>query len=151
VDSPADVQHGVVTRAQALASGLAPHVIDSNVHRGLWQRLQRRVYATFSGPAPRIAQIWAAVLAGDGAAASHSTAAELIGLIEVDNGPIHVSVPATRRVRRMPGAVIHLSARIDGACHPSRLPRQTRVEETVLDLADQASDPDRAIAWCSAA
>jgi hypothetical protein len=132
--------------------GFTGRVIDANVERGLWQRLHRRVYATFSGPVPRVARIWAAVLAaGDGAAVSHHTAGELAGLVDFQERSIHVSVPDNRRVSAISGVVLHRSSRLAVACHSTRLPRQTRLEETVLDLADLSSDAGRAIAWCATA
>jgi hypothetical protein len=60
---------------------------------------------------------------------------------------IHLTIPSERRVVRTAGIVIHRSARASQAVPPTRLPPQTRVEETVLDLADAASDLDDAVAW----
>jgi len=42
-----------------------------------WRRVQRGVYATFTGPVHREARLWAALRrAGPGAMLSHETAAE---------------------------------------------------------------------------
>jgi very-short-patch-repair endonuclease len=46
---------------------------------------------------------------------------------------------------------VHLSARVDTARHPTRLPPQTRVEETVLDLVDRARTLDDALGWVTRA
>jgi hypothetical protein len=43
--------------------------------------------------------------------------------------------------------VVHYSARTDQALHPVLLPPQTRIEETVLDLASSARDLDSAVHW----
>ena len=124
-----DVQGGVVTRDQALAGGLTADAIRARLRSGRWQLLHRAVYLTYSGPVPRTAQRWAAVLrAGQGAALSHHTAAELHGLLDHRPDAVHVSVPATRRVTAIPGVVVHRSRDLDAARHPSRLPPQTRVE-----------------------
>lgn len=110
--------------------------------------MHRGVYATFSGDPPRITVLWAAVLsAGPGAMLSYRTAAELAGLSDSQSELVHVTVPHERRVERAPGIVIHSSTRAAQARHPSRLPPQTRVEETVLDLADSAARLETAIAW----
>jgi hypothetical protein len=78
---------------------------------------------------------------------SHQTAAELAGLIDEQSPLTHVTVPASRRVARTTGIVVHYSARAAEALHPARLPPQTRLEETVLDLVAQAGSVDKAIAW----
>ncbi len=82
---------------------------------------------------------------------SHQTAAELTGLADAPSELIHISVPAERRVCREPGVVIHLSARAREALHPARLPPQSRIEETVLDLADRAASLDDAVGWVTRA
>jgi hypothetical protein len=86
--------------------------------------------------------VWAAMLyAGEGAAASHETAARLWGIGDrerVADGPIEVTVPTDRRVRPQPGIRIHRSQRIEEARHPNVVPPRTRVPETVLDLVHEA-------------
>jgi hypothetical protein len=78
---------------------------------------------------------------------SYETAAELVGLSTRPTGLVHVTIPATRRVAGRPGLVIHISTRAAEARHPVRLPPQTRVEETILDLAGAAPAIDDACAW----
>lgn len=141
-------QCGVVTRGQAAESGLSRSNIASHLHYGRWQLLYRGVYATFSGEPGRLATFWAAVLsAGPGAMLSYHTAAELSGLTDKPAELIHVTIPSDRRVARSSGVIVHLSERASQALHPARLPPQTRVEETVLDLAGIASSIDDACAW----
>jgi hypothetical protein len=92
--------------------------------------------------------LWAAVLsAGPGAVLSHQTAAELAGLNGGPSDVIHVTVPSNRRVTRTQGIVIHLSDRAAATRHPAKLPPQTRIEETVLDLVDAARTIGVAAAW----
>jgi hypothetical protein len=51
----------------------------------------------------------------------------------------------------MKGAVVHRSTRLVEAIHPSLLPPRTRLEETVIDLVDQATIFDEALSVvCSA-
>jgi very-short-patch-repair endonuclease len=113
-----------------------------------WQRLQRGVYATFTGPPSRTAQLWAVVLrAGPDAALSHETAAEIYGLVPAGSRLIHVSLPAPQHPAQIPGALIHRSRSIERARHPALLPPRTRIEDTVLDLWQAAADPDQAFDW----
>ena len=141
-------QAGVVTRAQAFGSGLSCGAVAHRVATGRWQRLYEGVFATFSGPVPRQAQLWAAVLyAGAGAVLSHETAAELQRLIDKPAPLIHVTVPFARRVALQEGLKIHRSRTLiaDQPFPPGVLP-QTFVDDTILDLVDQATTFDEACA-----
>jgi very-short-patch-repair endonuclease len=143
-----DRQHGVLTREQAGNAGLSRGLIASRLESGRWQRVHRGVFATFSGPVPRDAQLWAAVLrVGEHAVLSHNTAAELWRLADVVPGPIHLTVPRKSASSVIPGLALHFSARIAEARHPARMPPQTKLEETVLDLADLERTAEDAVAW----
>jgi very-short-patch-repair endonuclease len=145
-------QQGVVSRAQALACGLTAETIRARLDSGRWRVVLAGVYATFSGPLPRLAVLWAGLLhAGPSALLSHDSAAELVGLAPQPGPLVHVTVPASRRCRAVPGVVVHRCRRAEAMRHPTRTPPQTRVEETVLDLADSATDPDEAIGWLTRA
>ena len=73
----------VLSSADAVAAGLSPAWVRSQIEAGHWQRLHRGIYATFSGPVPRRAQLQAALAAaGDGAVLSHRTAAEIDRLVD---------------------------------------------------------------------
>jgi predicted transcriptional regulator of viral defense system len=145
-------QRGMVTRRQALSASLTRSAIGTRIGTGRWQRIYPGVLATFSGEPGREALLWAAVLrAGPGAALSHQTAAELHGLARKPAQLIYLAVPADRRVDPVPGLVIHRSARIAQARHPCQAPPRTRIEETVLDLADTARTFDDALGWACAA
>lgn len=153
-------QDGVVSRRQALAAGLSSAAIEARLRSGRWTRVYDGVYATFSGPVPRSAWLWAAVLyAGDGAVLSHRSAAELVGLADPpgprpgipDGAPIHVTIPSSRRAKPVPGLVVHRSGRSSVAAHPTRRPPQTRVEETVIDLTQVARTLDEALGWIARA
>jgi len=129
-------QAGAISRQQLLDAGLSTKLIERRLLRGRWQQLYRGVYAVFSGPPPRQAWLWAAVLrAGPDAVLSHLTAAELHGLTDAPAEAIFVTVPSTRRVST-PGIVVRHSARISEARQPNREPPRTSVEETVFDLTE---------------
>jgi len=141
-------QEGVLTREQALGAGFSRHVIGRRVESGRWQRLHTGVFATFSGPVPRAALLWGAVLrAGDDAVLSHYTAAEVWRLSDESLSSIHVSVPRQAGPLDIPGLMLHYSSRLPAARHPARLPPQTMLEETVLDLADLSRTAEDAVAW----
>ena len=143
-----DRQQGVLTREQALSAGLSRRLIAARLDAGRWQRLHRGVFVTFSGPVPREAQMWAAVLrVGEHAVLSHHTAAEAWRLADVPSGLIHVTVPRKAASSAAPGLVLHFSSRLAEARHPARLPPLTKLEETVLDLADLAQTAEDAVAW----
>jgi Transcriptional regulator, AbiEi antitoxin len=148
----AELQRGVVSWNQVLAAGLSPDVIRRRVGRGRWQRLHNGVYAVFTGPPDRQAELWAAVLrAGQGAALSYQTAAELDGLLDKASSVIHVTVPASRRVTAIKDVAVHSRLDVQRARHPARLPPRIRLEETVLDLSDTCSDVVSAIDWLARA
>ena len=147
------LQAGVVTRQQAIDSGLSVGAINSKVRFSRWRSIYRGVYATFTGPIAREAQLWAAVLyAGKGAQLSHETAAELNRLSDRQSSPIHVSIPVARRVRPVKGIVIHRSGHIDaGARFPRGVLPHTLVEDTLIDLVNAAKTLDDVIAWVTSA
>jgi hypothetical protein len=146
LDEIRERQCGAVSWTQALAAGLTISAIRSRVATGRWQRVFRSTYATFSGPVPRGCLLWAAVLcAGTDAVLSHESAAELVGLSDEPADQVHVTVPSERKVRRCSGIVIHRSGRVEVARHPVRLPPQTRVEETVVDLTQTCTSVGQAL------
>lgn len=137
-------QAGVVTRVQAIKVGLSEGAIRHRVATGRWQRLYEGVYATFSGPVPRQGELWAAVLyAGPGAVLSHETAAELQRLLDKPASFIRLTVPSARRVALQAGLKISTSNTVPASQRfpPGVLP-QTFVDDTLLDLVDQAETID---------
>ncbi|NJC73400.1 hypothetical protein HC031_27295 [Planosporangium thailandense] len=144
-------QCGALTRRQALECGLTDEAIRARL-RNRWQRVLGSIYVAHNGPVGRDCLLWAAVLrAGDGAVLSYESAAEAVGLVDEQASPIHVTVPTERKVRRTPGIAIHRSNRVDAARHPIRLPPQTRVEETVVDLTQSCDRIGEAIGWITRA
>ncbi len=152
LDDLARLQGGVVTRRQALDSGLSAGAITTRLKYRKWRQLYRGVYVTSTGPVSRETHLWAAVLyAGRGARLSHHTAAELHGLSERRTPLIHVTIPADRRVRRTRNVVIHISASAEVWRFPRGVIPHTLVEETVLDLVHAECEFDDACAWITAA
>jgi hypothetical protein len=91
------------------------------------------------------------LLAGDGAALSHQTAAELFKITDQPSSLIHLTIPHTRRMSPAAGLVIHRSSRLGERIHPVMVPPRTRVEDTVLDLVEQATVFDKAFSTVCAA
>ncbi|HEY1822561.1 MAG TPA: hypothetical protein VGG83_21760 [Trebonia sp.] len=149
----ARVQGGVVSRRQALKSGMSVGEIDARVKFGRWRLVYRAVYATFTGPLRREAQLWAAVLyAGRGARLSHETAAEILGLTDRRLPEIQVSIPPERRVVPVEGLIIHISSNNGQIWRPPPgVPPHTSEEDTVLDLVHEATSLDDVIGWVTRA
>jgi very-short-patch-repair endonuclease len=152
----------VLTRGQALEGGLSPDAVFRLVRSSRWQPLQRGVYAVvpgaafsgapFSAAPTREAMLWAMLQrAGRDAVLSHQTAAELYRLSDRPSSLVHLTIPPDRHIATIPGTVIHRSGRVPISRHPSLLPPRTRIEETVLDLAGQATVFDDAFNWACAA
>jgi hypothetical protein len=138
-------QSGVISRSQGAEFGLAGEEMRNRVRFADWQRVQRGVYATFSGDLRRETQLWAVLLrAGSDAVLSHQTAAELDGLIKQPSSLIHLTVPHDSnpaRYGKIPGVVVHRSRILGATRHPMLAPARTRIEDTVLDLIEGMDDP----------
>lgn len=146
------LQHGVLSRAQALDLGIGSRTVSSRLRHGHWQRMHRGVYATFTGQPDREATLWAALhRIGPDAMLSHWTAAELSKLATRPSTLIHVTIPQQRHLHAIPGIVIHRSRRAEAMRHPSLTPPRTRIEETTLDLATASRSLDEALAWLARA
>ncbi len=145
-------QSGVVSRSQALRSGLTVDMIKFRLKSDRWRQIHPGVYATFTGAPGRGAQMWAAVLSlGQGAVLSHETAAELHGLVDQAVSPIHVTVPRQRHLVAVSGVSIHRSARAVEAAMGHSNPPRTKIEETVLDLTQTAATFDDVCGWVTRA
>jgi hypothetical protein len=148
----AQFQQGILTMGQVRQGGLTKDFIRSRVRQERWQRMHAGVYAVFSGEPGRAAVLWGAVLrAGPGAILSYHTAAELAALVDSPSTPIHVTIPDSRRIARIPGLVVHVSGRVRQVRHPALAPAQTRIEETVLDLTQLATTAEAAYGWMTRA
>ncbi len=126
-------QGGVVSRSQLLAAGLTSSRARRDIATARWRRLLPGVYATFTGPVPPVARVWAAVLyAGPGAAAARRTALWLAGALDQPPTAVQVAVPAARRVHPQPGVRILRSGELSVRA-PVGSPPRMRVESALLD------------------
>lgn len=148
-------QRDVLSLSQGRESGLTTSTIKNRLRTGHWQRVHRGVYAAVTGSLGREGQLRAALLrAGPGAVLSYYTAAEQHGLTDEVGELIHVTVPNRRnpaRRTRIRGVRVHRSDVILRSAHPARTLPVTRVEDTVVDLINDAVTFRAAYQWiCSA-
>jgi predicted transcriptional regulator of viral defense system len=133
-------QHGLVTRQQLVAAGLASRAIDYRLRTGRLHRIHAGVYAVGHRPVSPHAYALAAVLAcGPGAALSHGSAVTLWGLSKHWRTPREV----TTRTARQPARVrVHRSKTLtamDVTDHYG-IPVTTPAR-TLLDIAERLTDP----------
>jgi very-short-patch-repair endonuclease len=103
-------QHGLITRAQARALGVTDRMIGRRVESGWLERVEVGVFRVGAAPGTWRQRVMAAVLAaGPGAAASHLTAAALLGFEGARPGVVHVSTTRWTRRLRSAGAAVHES------------------------------------------
>lgn len=136
-------QHGLITTAQLRQLGLSDAAIRRRVANSRWMKVDRGVIRIAGVPVTWESTVLAAVLAaGDGAVASHRTAAVLWGLDGFRKGPPELLVPRRRRFDR-PDVRTHRSLDLDRQSPVRRagIPT-TPVERTLLDLG-AAVRPER--------
>lgn len=104
----AEKQHGIFTIAQARAAGLSPDAIRQGLHSGRWQSVAPGVYRLCGSPPTWEQRLTALTYAaGPSAAASHRSAAALLGIPGFDRrGLPEVTTPRARR-HRAPSTVVH--------------------------------------------
>ncbi|HEX2023715.1 MAG TPA: type IV toxin-antitoxin system AbiEi family antitoxin domain-containing protein [Acidimicrobiales bacterium] len=147
-------QYGVFTYAQALGLGATASAIKHRLRGGAWDSLAEGVYRLPGVPESWRQRLLALVFAaGPDAAASHRSAAALLGVPGFGPGPLEVSTPRPRR-HRNPSAIVHRSR----AFPPGHLTmidgiRTTRVARTLVDLAAvlPSSRTERAVENCLSA
>jgi predicted transcriptional regulator of viral defense system len=127
-------QHALITRDQALASGLSPFQIRQRVRSGEWCTVRPGVYA-INGAPPTWLQAVAAVALGSEVWVSHQTAATLWALPGVRDDAIHV-VTSLDRCVRLAGVAGHRSGALFTAdlTTRSRIPVTTPAR-TLVDLS----------------
>lgn len=148
-------QHGAITDAQARAAGLTPGAIRHLLESGRWLRVARGVYCLVGTPATWERRLVIEVLAaGPAAAASHRSAAALLGIPGFERrGPVELTTPRVRRHRSScalvhrwrPFPSHHLTV-VEGIV-------TTRVARTLVDLAGvvKPGRTERAVDNCLAA
>lgn len=127
-------QHGVITRAQALALGMSSSGIDRRLKSGEWIRLLPGTYALRGSTASFKRRATAAYLwAGEGALLSHDTSGVLFKLDGVSAHRIDVSSPRGLRSNRV---TVHRRGTQDLRSKRIDVVIVTSIEQTLLDLGD---------------
>ena len=104
-------QHGVFTRDQAHEAGLTDRQLRWRIENGRIERLALHTFRIAGCPPSWHQRLMAACLAaGEGAAASHRTAAAIHRFDGFRLGVIEITVPQARRDFRMEGVIVHSSA-----------------------------------------
>jgi very-short-patch-repair endonuclease len=137
-------QDGVIAVRQARRF-LTDPAIRHRVASGRWQRLDRRVLLTNTGPVGPDQRRWWAVLAGGrGALLAGPTATELYGLRPAATLAVHLLVPARRQVVAPPPAVvIHRTGVLPPSdVHRLALPVRTTPARSIVDTAQWAASDD---------
>jgi predicted transcriptional regulator of viral defense system len=130
-------QHGVISLPQLKSAGLTASAVRNRVATGKLQRLHQGVYAVGLAKPSREARYMAAVLAcGPGAALSHRSAADLLGLRPCSRRAIEVTAPG-RTGRSRPGIEVHRPTGLEprDVTYVNGIPCTT-VARTLLDLAE---------------
>lgn len=127
-------QHGPVTRAQALKTGLTARQLRSRADNGQLQVPYRGIYVPASVPPSLTCSVMAACLY-TGGHASDACAASLWGLRGFESETVEVTIPYGRSCRPS-GLIVHRSRNIDprDVCTKENIPITT-VAATLLDIA----------------
>lgn len=133
-DRQAAVQHGVISRDQALAAGLSRGAIDGRVASGRWKAIHPGVYAPRPVPPSWHQRLMAAVLwGGADSVASHRSAAALWELDGAEHGMIEISIKSGKRVARV---IVHRRRpRDDPPVVLLQAIPATAIERTLADFA----------------
>lgn len=129
-------QFGLVTRTQALGSGVTPKAVVCHLDAGRWVRIHSGIYQTVPGREGWDVRAMAALLwAGDGALLFRASAGYACGLVRAEPDVVDVAVPAERRVRAADGVQVSRSRRLQGRADPVAWPHRVTAAHTVFDLA----------------
>jgi len=132
------LQNGVVSRQQALATGVRPHEIRGLLRRREWAVVHPGVYVEHTGPLAWIQRAWAGVLSVWPAALAHESAlraADGPGRRESREETIHVVVAHSRTVLAPSGVHVHRSRHVDARVQWNLAPPRLRYEEAAIDVA----------------
>lgn len=144
-------QSGLVTRRQALASGLSRKAIEWRLARGRWTVQHPGVYLTTPGRDDWELRAVAALLyAGSGAVLCGRSAGHVWGLVKPEPATIEVAVPARRLVRPQQGLLVVRGRHTVERTHPTEWPHRLDAPHTVWDLS-AGQELDRAVALAAKA
>lgn len=135
------VQAGIVHVRQLRGFGITPSMLTAQVAAARWKPIVHGVYATFTGPLDRDAHLSVALRYGGAASVlSHRTAAEVWGLVPVEPGPVHITVPYGSSAISQPGLVVVHRSRAYRHIVVAGDPPRTARADTVIDVAVEEDD-----------
>jgi hypothetical protein len=127
-------QHGLVTRAQLLRSGVDADAVWRRLNHHVLEEALPNVYRLPGAPRTWLQSLMAACLwAGEGAVASHRAAAALWGLDGFDEGPLEIT--AAKKNQLSARFKVHRSAVPPNLVTSKRGIPVTNAARTLLDLA----------------
>lgn len=142
LDDVADVlahQDGVVSRTQLLGAGLTRARIETLLRRRDLVPVHPGVYLTHTGTPTWSQRAWAATLyAGRSALHLGSALHEPHLRRPAPDGPIHVAVDWTRRVRPQPGIRVHRVTDLERQVRWNLSPPRVHLEVAAVECAHQA-------------
>lgn len=143
-------RYGVVTRADVHDAGLTDEWIEAGLANGTLRWLHPGVYAYAAQPDSWLHRVAAAVIAGgEGAFASHATAARIHGLEHVGrlDGPIEITVPRGY-VPKVRGVKVHTTTAADVGTVTRHGIAMSSVERTLCEISprlDGVAGVERAV------
>ncbi len=147
----AQIQSGVISRDQALGSGVSPTVVKRLLRDGVWGSSAPGIYSVPNTEPDWLSQVWAGVLLGGSQArAAGTTAASLHELIDTRQLPIEVLVPVGRQLADRPWVTFRQERPGVRAVSGRAEPPRTRIEDTVLDLCATGTPAD-CVSWVTGA
>lgn len=159
VDGALRSQAGVISRRQVRAAGLDDNDVERLLRRREWAVVHPGVYVDHTGPLLWLQRAWAAVLVLEPAVLAGPSALRMHGLttgVEPAAGRraddlIHVAVERDRHVKAPRGVVLVRRTNLARRAQSHHSPARLRLEEAVIDVADEAVRESDAIAVLSAA
>lgn len=97
-------QHGYLTTEQALSQGIDRRTLAKMAERGTVERISHGVYRLIQFPISEWTQYMEASLWPQGVRGviSHDSALDIYELSDVNPSKVHITVPTTHRIRRVP-------------------------------------------------
>jgi hypothetical protein len=146
-------QAGVVSRRQALETGMRPHELVRLVRRHELSRVHPGVYVDHTGEPSWLQSAWAGVLlCWPAALAGQSALRAVEGPGSTRRlAPVEVAVTESRRARGAPGVVVRRVGRLDDRVQWHVGPPRMRYDEAAVDVAAGAPDDFTALSELSRA
>lgn len=132
----ANRQHGIVSRAQILESGVSRRVIDRRIASGEWDRVLPSTYKVRHDADRWRQRLWGAALwLGPRAVVSHRAALALHRLGPAQGAPLEFSLPHAQHVKDTRGCILHRCHVEDSDMIKIEGLRVTNLTKTLIDAA----------------